>query len=296
MSETHLHVQPWLFPLATTFVLAATAFVYLYGWIRLRAVSRSLAPVWRIAAFVCGLFAVWIVVASPLSTGDHRSLTIHMVKHLLLMTVAAPLVLAGAPFVVLVRGISERFIQYERLIASRPVRWLGQSRTHLVLCWLAGTTAVIGWHLPVAFELGMRSHWAHSVEDVCFLCAGLFFWWPVAEAWSSATGGPRWSIALYLFLAVLPCDVLSAFLVFGNRLVYPSYLSASHLFNLSPLQDQECAGALMWVWVTFAYLIPAVVITMQSLSPSNRCSPNPTHAAWVRLAARSSNDEEPEVV
>ena len=292
MSEIHLHLQPRLFPLATTFVLVATGFAYVWGWVRLRGVSRSLAPVWRIAAFACGLFAVWIVVASPLSAVDHRSLTIHMVRHLLLMTVAAPLVLAGAPFVVLARGISERFIQYERLIVSRPVRWLGQNGTHLVFCWFAGTAAVIGWHLPVAFELGMRSHWAHSVEDVCFLCAGLFFWWPVAQVWSSGTEGPRWSIALYLFLAALPCDVLSAFLVFGNRLVYPSYLSANHLFGLSPLQDQECAGALMWVWVTFVYLIPAVVIIMQSLSPLNRRSLNPTHDASVGFVARS-NAEQP---
>jgi cytochrome c oxidase assembly factor CtaG len=65
----------------------------------------------------------------------------------------------------------------------------------------------------------------------------------------------------------LPCDILSAFLTFCDRVVYPSYLSAARVFDLSPLQDQECAGALMWVCVTFAYLIPAVVITMQILAP-----------------------------
>jgi putative membrane protein len=72
---------------------------------------------------------------------------------------------------------------------------------------------------------------------------------------------------LYLFLATLPCDILSAFLTFCDRVVYPSYLSAARVFDLSPLQDQECAGALMWVCVTFAYLIPAVVITLQILAP-----------------------------
>jgi cytochrome c oxidase assembly factor CtaG len=76
-------------------------------------------------------------------------------------------------------------------------------------------------------------------------------------------------MALYLFLATLPCDILSAFLVFCNRLVYPFYLSAPQLFAMSPLQDQECAGALMWVWATFAYVIPAVAITVRILSPRN---------------------------
>jgi cytochrome c oxidase assembly factor CtaG len=68
-------------------------------------------------------------------------------------------------------------------------------------------------------------------------------------------------------LATLPCDALSAFLVFCDRVVYPSYLTAPRLFNISALQDQECAGALMWVCATFVYLIPAVVITIQILSP-----------------------------
>jgi cytochrome c oxidase assembly factor CtaG len=92
-------------------------------------------------------------------------------------------------------------------------------------------------------------------------------------------------MALYLFLATLPCDILSAFLVFSNRLVYPFYLSRPQLFSMAPLQDQECAGALMWVWVTFAYLIPAVAITVQILSPSNRQWQGFMQAARQRVAA-----------
>jgi len=92
-------------------------------------------------------------------------------------------------------------------------------------------------------------------------------------------------MALYLFLATLPCDILSAFLVFCNRLVYPFYLASPQLFSKAPLQDQECAGALMWVWVTFAYLIPAVAITVQILSPSNTQSQGSIQAARQRVAA-----------
>jgi putative membrane protein len=74
---------------------------------------------------------------------------------------------------------------------------------------------------------------------------------------------------LYLFLATLPCDALSAFLAFCDRVVYSSYLTAPRLFNISPLQDQQCAGALMWTCATFIYLIPAVVVTIQILSPAS---------------------------
>ena len=68
-----------------------------------------------------------------------------------------------------------------------------------------------------------------------------------------------------LFLATLPCDALSAFLVFSDRVVYPAYLSAPRHFGLSALQDQEWTGAVMWLCVTIAYALPAAVITTRML-------------------------------
>ena len=103
-------------------------------------------------------------------------------------------------------------------------------------------------------------------------------------------------MALYLFLATLPCDILSAFLVFCNRLVYPFYISAPHLFSLLPLEDQECAGALMWVWVTFAYLIPAVAITVQMLSPSKTQSQRSVPVVAHEVAGWSRKGAEPEAL
>jgi cytochrome c oxidase assembly factor CtaG len=96
---------------------------------------------------------------------------------------------------------------------------------------------------------------------------------------------------LYLFFATLPCDALSAFLAFCDRVVYSSYLTAPRLFNISPLQDQECAGALMWVWATFVYLIPAVVITIQLLSPATTCSAEQNQAGAYKIAARAIHAE-----
>jgi putative membrane protein len=202
---------------------------------------------WRLAALMGGLFALWVAVGSPLAAMDHHLLTAHMAQHLLLMTVAAPLILLGAPRIVLPREI-----------------------IHPIFCWLAATAVVIGWHVPALFELGMRSAVWHAFEHASFFAAGILFWWPVIQPWPSLASSPRWGVPLYLFLATLPCDALSAFLTFCGRVVYPHYLSADRLFDISPLSDQECAGALMWVWVTFAYLAPAAVITMQMLSPQRR--------------------------
>ncbi|HTW65822.1 MAG TPA: cytochrome c oxidase assembly protein [Bryobacteraceae bacterium] len=204
---------------------------------------------WRILALTIGLLALWIAAASPLAVLDHQLLTFHMAQHLLLMTVAAPLILLGA--------------------MSR-LQGLGGLAAHPVFCWLAGTITVIAWHVPSLFELGMHSAPWHAFEHATFFAAGMLFWWPVIQPWPSLARSPRWGVPLYLFLATLPCDALSAFLAFCGRVVYPHYLSAHRLFDISPLADQECAGALMWVWVTFVYLAPAAVVTLRMLSPQRQ--------------------------
>jgi cytochrome c oxidase assembly factor CtaG len=247
--------------IAVTLALIAVALLYVRGWFGLRRTLPNVLSMGQLAAFVSGVLALWAAVASPLAVLDHRLLTAHMAQHLLLMTVAAPLILLGAPVIALMHA-------FPRI---RPVRGL-HFLTHPAFCWLASTLTVIGWHVPTLFVLGMRSEGWHLAEHASFFAAGLLFWWPVIQPWPSLARWPRWSVPLYLFLATLPCDVLSAFLTFSGRVVYPHYLYAQRLFDLSALGDQEWAGALMWVWVTFAYLAPAAVVTIQMLSPQRLAS------------------------
>ena len=130
---------------------------------------------------------------------------------------------------------------------------------------------VIVWHLLRVFEFALRSESWHEVEHACFFTTSILFWWPVVQPWPSIAKWPRWSIPLYLFLGVLANDALSAVLALWDRVLYPSYASIDHrLFNISPLDDQALAGALMWVFGTLVYLAPAVVITMHLLSSRTR--------------------------
>jgi putative membrane protein len=199
---------------------------------------------WRIAAFAGGLASLWTAVASPVSHLDHHLLTAHMVQHLLLMLVAAPLVLLG------VRSLL-------------CLHW----RPNLAVCWLAGSLTVIIWHVPAIFTLALSSPFWHVFEHASFFVAGIVFWWPAVYCGFETQS---WSLPIYFFLATLPCDALSAFLVFCGYVVYPPYLSGHRLFGLSPLDDQALAGALMWVTVTFAYLVPALVLTARLLSGERR--------------------------
>jgi putative membrane protein len=201
----------------------------------------------RVAEIAGGFAALSIAVASPVSHMDHHLLTLHMVQHLLLMVVAAPLILLG----------------------MRPPIPL-DLKLHPAFCWIAGTVTVMVWHVPVVFELAWRSRYWHAFEHASFFIAGILFWWPVIRPGDASS---RWWVPVYLFLATLPCDALSAFLTFCGRVVYGPYrpagdkiAGATGTFYLSPLEDQALAGALMWVAVTFAYLIPALAALAELLS------------------------------
>ena len=227
--------------------LAISAAAYLWRW-RRPGVSLPVARLW---AFLSGLGTIWLAVGPVLGHLDQGNLTAHMVQHLLLMTVAAPLLLLGEPARVFHRAPSARI----HLPAPHPL-----------LCWLAGTGIVLFWHVPSIFELGMR--W-HLLQQLTFLVTGLLFWIPVIRPWPTVTSWPRWSIPAYLFLATLPCDALSAFLTFCGRVIYRRYCFTGGL-GISALDDQVRAGALMWFWVTIAYLVPAALVTMELLSPRQR--------------------------
>jgi len=266
-SHVHAHFESWSLPALVTLAVFLAAFVYARGWFRLRKASPNLISLWQLSAFMSGLFSLWIALGSPLAALDHHLLWIHMLEHILLMTVAPPLILLGAPVLVFLHGLPQRFVRpASSLFLWPPMQRLGRILTHPVLCWLAAMVALLGWHVPAVFALPLRSHSWHQVEYACFFVTGLLFWWPVVQPWPSVARWSRWCIPLYLFLATLPCDALSAFLAFCDRVVYSSYLATPRLFDISPLQDQQCAGALMWTCATFIYLVPAVVITVQILS------------------------------
>ena len=293
--ETQAVLESWSLPIPLTLVLFLVALAYLRGWLRYRTSSPNTIPSWRLAAFMTGLFFFWIAEGSPLLVIDDDLLTIHMVQHILLMGVAPPLILLGAPVLPVLYGLPRRFV---RGVSGPLFRWpllrgLGRMATHPAFAWLASTAALIGWHLPGAFELALRSSLWHDVEHACFFWTGILFWWPVIQPWPSVSRWPRWRIPLYLFFATLPCDALSAFLTFCGRIVYPYYLSGPQLFSLSPLLDQECAGALMWVCATFIYLIPAVIITVQLLSaPTARFAGTAQAEAQSVVGRRLSTDAE----
>jgi hypothetical protein len=143
-----------------------------------------------------------------------------------------------------------------------------------VVAFFAMAIALIFWHLPRFYELGLRSQGWHQVEHACFFFGGLLFWWPVVQVWPSHSRTPRWAIIPYLLLADLVNTGLSVFLIFSKHVVYPSYALAPRLWGTSALGDQAIAGGIMWVPGSIVFLVPAVAVAMKALDSGRAVRPS----------------------
>jgi putative membrane protein len=251
-----------------TLILVFTALAYLRGWLSLRSNLLERTSAWRLFSFALGLFLIWVALASPIAALDHELLTVHMLQHLLLMTLVPPLIWLGAPVGPVLHGLPRQFVKnlLVPLWQSQTVKTFAKILGRPKFAWLAACAALVGWHIPTFFALGMQSAPWHLFEHLSFLATGLLFWWPVVQP-SAGASRQDLSMILYLFFATLPCDILSGFLVFSDRVVYPMYFSSSHLLGFSPLVDQQCAAALMWTCVTIVYFVAGAILTMRLLSP-----------------------------
>jgi cytochrome c oxidase assembly factor CtaG len=252
--------QSWDVDRGVLGLLLLTAWIYLRGW---RRFGRG-----RILCFFAGLTVLFLAIASPLDAFAGFLLIVHMSQHLLLTMVAPPLILLSAPYLTLLRGLPPKALKHGLgpFLAWPALQRYGRRLTHPAVCWLAFVLATVFWHIPQFYELALRSEFWHKVEHLCFFGTAILFWLPVIQPEPVGKRWSNWAIIFYLFLADLQNTALSALLCFYERVIYPSYASAPRISSLTALADQIGAGALMWVFGSLAYLIPAGLLTIQSLS------------------------------
>jgi len=257
----------WAVPIPVLLCVVAGAAIYWRGWLRLHREMPGKYPGWRLTAFLAGLAALFIAIASPLDAFSGFLLQVHMLQHLLLMMVAPPLIWLGQPLLAMVRGVPAKLVRdaFSPFLTSPFLKRAGNALTHPATGWLAMAAATVIWHLPEFYELALRSPSWHQTEHACFLTAALLFWWPVIEVWPSRPQWPRWTMFPYLLLADFVNTGLSAWLTFSDQVVYPSYAVAPRLWGISALDDQSTAGVIMWVPGSIFYLVPAFLVAMEAL-------------------------------
>ena len=255
--------NPWvLIPIVAFGVL------YTRGWLQLHRRAPDRFGFSQLSAFFAGLIAVVCALCSPLDAFAGWLLTVHMIQHLLLMMVAPPLILWGAPYLPLLSGLPRYFAinGVGPFLSSTVLRKVASFVSHPAFCWSAFISINVAWHLPAMYELALRSPSWHRVEHFSFLSTALLFWWPIIQPHPWIARTPRWLILPYLFLADFQNTALSAFLVFCDRVVYPTYATVPRITGLTPLEDQAAAGAMMWVAGSIFFLIPVGLITIELLS------------------------------
>jgi putative membrane protein len=276
----------WDVPPAVTCVLVLVAAIYVSGWTQIRRTRPQQFPFCRLVAFLGGIAAIFAAVASPLDTYSESLLFLHMAQHFVLMSVAPPLVVLGAPVVPMLRGIPRWFVRtvLGPLFSSRIGHHVARFLARPPVAWIAMNAAYLGWHLPSAYEFALSSENWHNFEHACFFFSSVLFWWTILRPWPFRKEGSIWTIVLSLSLADIVNTGLSAFLCFSGRLIYPSYGQIPRPFGLSALDDQIAAGALMWVLGSAVFLLPVVAIIMQFFSSPR--APRAT-SAGTRLDPRA---------
>jgi len=267
--------QSWKLDPGVLALLLLAGVLYVRGWKRLHQQTPRRFGITRLVCFFAGLAVLFIAIASPLDVFSGLLLTVHMIQHFLLTMLAAPLILFGAPYLPLLRGLPGKVLERGAgpFLAWPALQRLGRLLIHPLTGLLAFTLATVAWHLPVLFELALGSESWHVVEHLCFFITAILFWWSVIQPWPSRPQWPRWAVIPYLLFADLQNTVLSAFLCFYERVVYPTYATAPRLTSMTALEDQAGAGALMWVIGSLAYLIPAGLVTVKLLGSRHEVQP-----------------------
>jgi putative membrane protein len=215
-----------------------------FGW-------AERVPWSRVACFAASQLLLLAALNGPIHhLGDYFLFSAHMLQHLLITLVFAPLFLLGLPDWLL-----------RPLVRPRWLFALGRWLTGPVVAFALYNAALLVWHLPAVYETAMRDHDVHIAQHLCFMALAVIAFWPVAGLLPEF---PRltylWQIG-YLFVMQIPMVALGAFLTLADQVLYPFYAAAPRVTaQLPALEDQQLGGLLMWLPGHLVLWIPMAVI------------------------------------
>jgi len=234
-----------------------------------------MAQGWQAGLYLTGLAVACLALLSAIDRLASVLFTLHMVQHLLLMMVAAPLLLLANPFPAFLWGLPPRI----RRGVGRLLRpGAGVRRAFWVMTWMPMAGAIFAvnlwvWHHPAAYQAALRHGYIHDLEHLAFFGTALLFWWPILNPVPQVHGrihpGFPTLHLLYLAAATGQHILLGALLALPERVFYPFYAATPRLWGLSPLNDQALAGGIMWV-AAHMYLLPVLWVVARIFAEEER--------------------------
>lgn len=264
--------------------LLITGVLYQRGWAVLRRVHPARFAPAHAGWFWSGLAIVWLAIASPLDAFASLSLTSHMIQHLLLTMVAPLCLLAGRPWLPIIRGLPRWFAReaVAPILAWPAFQRVSHRIGSPIFGWICYVAVTLIWHIPAFYDAALGSPILHELEHASFLLSAIWFWWPVVQPWPARPHWPRWTMIVYLVLADVANTALAAVLAFSERPLYATYRAADGVLGMDAVADQTAAGMLMWTGGSLIFFTAAAVIAIQYLMPKGlrRPSGGPGGARW----------------
>jgi putative membrane protein len=213
--------------------------LYFYGigpWRRRRGLPP--APRWKVASFCGALLVLLGALNGPMhDLSDYYLFSVHMAQHLLLTLLFPPLLILGTPGWLI-----------EPLLRRPSVRRVARVLTHPVTAAVIFSATIAVWHVGQYYDLMMRNHDVHIVTHLMFMVTATLLWWPVMSPVPEILPRLGYGLGmLYLFLVGIPMQIVAALITLSGGVLYPWYSAAPRTWGLSPLDDQQLGGLLMWV-------------------------------------------------
>jgi len=222
---------------------------------------RRSIDAWRARAVAGGLAALGVALISPLDAASGALASAHMVQHVLLVLVAAPLLAFSAPSSALLRGsplavrrASGRWRRRLRL-TSRNL----QALRHPGTVWALHVGALWWWHAAGPYGAALDSEPIHVLEHASFFVTGLLFWRVIIGTRGAGRVSPGFGVLL-VFGMSMQSVFLSLLLTFARTPWYAGYAATTRAWNLKPLADQQLAGVIMWIPAGLVYVATALIL------------------------------------
>jgi putative membrane protein len=211
------------------------------------------------AAFAGGWLALLIALVSPLHPWGEVLFSAHMTQHEILMLVAAPLFVLSRPFVAALWALPRTWrTGAKNLFKTHFVEKTWTFLTGAFVAWLVHAVALWVWHIPFLFQATLESDLVHTLQHAGFFLSALLFWWAIA---ASPRGLSSYGAGvLYLFTTSIHSGLLGAFLTFTPRVWYPIYEKSTASWGLTPLEDQQLGGLIMWAPAGIVYIVAGLLM------------------------------------
>ncbi|HEY8562456.1 MAG TPA: cytochrome c oxidase assembly protein [Pyrinomonadaceae bacterium] len=253
--------RAWSFDPLSVASLAVSAAVYISGLRNLWRASGTGSAISRreAAAFAGGWIFLFVALVSPLHPWGEVLFSAHMTQHEILMLVAAPLFVLSRPFVAALWALPRAARKsVNGVVKTRAVTKTWRLLTNPFVAWLVHAVALWTWHIPFLFQATLKSDLVHTLQHASFFLSALVFWYAIMAA---PRGVANYGAGvLYLFTTSVHSGLLGVFLTLTGKVWYPAYEKSTAAWGLTPLEDQQIGGLIMWIPAGLVYIFAGLLM------------------------------------